>query len=264
MLISKVIKSAIAVACTALTVQSHAAGGGMATEFTQVANNVELATGVSQQIKTVAQLAQQYAVQLQQFKEQLLAGAPTQVMSVVSTIDGVRKELAAVGRYQQSLVQAGSSVQQLQTLISQRQAQAKLANMPFEQYVAVQAAMIERGDLRAKQRLKNETEVMSQVNEDLSFASQQSSQISGTLGVHQAVNLLNKQMNRMVLQNARVLTLMAQERGSEAAEREHEKNVSREAVQNLTTDLNGKEQAAKQQSTSDVSSFRNSNPGLFR
>lgn len=265
MLTSKAFRSAVVAACMAASLPSHAAGGaGMATEFTQLANNVELAAGVSQQIKTVAQLAQQYALQLKQFEQQWLAGLPTQAMTVYSTIQGVQKELAAVSRYQQSLVQAGSSVQQLQTLIAQRQAQAKLANMPFDQYVAVQSALIERGDLRAKQRLSNESEVMAQVNEDLSFAREQSGKISGTLGVHQAVNLLNKQMNRMVLQNARVLALMAQERGTEAAEKEHVKNVSAEAVKNLTIDLNDKEKAARQQSSSDAESFRNSNPGIFR
>jgi len=236
----------------------------MATEVTQQLNNIELAAGVSEQIKTVTKLTEQYMLQIRQHAEQVKAGTGFLSGQTWTTVDAVRKEMASVGRYQQSLVQAGSSVQQLQQLLSLRQAHARLANMPFDQYVDVQAAMIERGDRRARQRLANEAEVIRQVNEDLSFAQEQSGKISGTLGVHQAVNLLNKQMNRMVLQNARVLTLMAQERGTEAAEREHVKNVADEALKNLTTDISQKERAAKQRSSSDVSTFRSNNPGIFR
>lgn len=86
MLTSKAFRSAIVAACMATSLPSHAAGGaGMATEFTQLANNVELAAGVSQQIKTVAQLAQQYALQLETWKRQLLEWAGTNPDTVLYT-----------------------------------------------------------------------------------------------------------------------------------------------------------------------------------
>lgn len=256
---------ALAVASIAACPPARAAGGvtGVATEMTQMMNNAELAMGVTQQTKIVAKQALEYIAQLEQLKHQMLAGLSTNPQKVISTMAGVDKEVVAVRKYLESVKRAGASVEQLTTIIDQRQMQARITGRTLQEYLNYEGALIQRGDERARQRLSNESRVIEDVNKDLQFAAEQSYEIPATLGTHQAIGLLNKQINRTIVQNARMLTLMAQAQGTDAAEKAHWENVKRDAALQFEQDIRARRGARDSMSTTEIQRFKSENPPVF-
>lgn len=208
-----------------------------ATEMTQMLNNVELGGIFGKQVATVAQLAQSYAVQLNQLREQILAGLPIPATTVIRTIQGVNAELTAVNKYVDGLKRAGSTVEQLKTIMDARRVEASIKNMTLVDYLTKESAKIQQGDARARQRLDTEKAITEQATEDLNIAKQLSTQIQGTAGVQQSVSLLNTQINRMIQQQARMTQIMANATGTEQADRMNRELADREKAAQLAREM---------------------------
>lgn len=205
-----------------------------ATEFTQIANNIEIGFGVEQQIETVAQLVKTYQTTLQVLDQAQRAGKLIKGESIQSSRAALLSEMNSTTRYVTSLANAKASMSDLRSDINQRSVESKIAGLTFRQYVEREAAKVQKGDVRAKQRLATEENLMQQVNEDFEVAKELSGQITQTAGVHESVGLLNSQMNRVIQQNARMTQIMANATGTEQADRMAKETAARDdAVQRI-------------------------------
>jgi len=235
-----------------LLVASHSSFSGAATggstEVTQIANNVELIAQVSEQMKTVKTLVDTYYLNIKKYQEMLLAGFKLPGELVATTRQGILAELEAIERYKNGLENASLSAQRLKQILNARSVESKLRNITFSQYVDEERARIQQGDRRARARIDHEVDVMRAVNEDFQRANEYSGFIDKTTGVHQSVAMLNTQMNRVINQNARMLSMMAYETGTKEAVKQTEEAQGRESLLNYMQALRtAKEQNRKAQ-----------------
>lgn len=216
---------AVAVTATLAVGSANAGGGGIvgATEMTQLLNNGELlAIGVDQ-AKTALTVVDQYTTQLRQFETQLASvKALTQLPAGLGADnDGALNNLL---NYRGALQQLTGSLGQQQSLMQQRLTEARLSGKDWTSYVNSVAADAANKNQRAIDRLQYEESVLQQVRSDYAFARNAQTQIPATVGQHQALQLLNSQMNRVVTQNAKLIEVMSSTigRGAERDAREAE------------------------------------------
>lgn len=198
----------------ACTCMAHAGGSVVgATEITQLMNNGELIAQVRQQISTVNQLAQSYTVQYQQMREAINAGKS---IGNVSLTD-ITKAKRDLERYQAALRTLGHDVDGLSRVFDTRLTEAKLQGVSVNDYVARESQRIDAGNSLAKARLQQERAQIDQVKDDIGLVRGYGSQIQDTVGVHQSTQLLNQQMNLLLQQMTRLVSLTAQAQGTDKA-----------------------------------------------
>lgn len=229
MLKSKLTATAVA-ACLLLASGSASAGGGAltggSTEITQILNNGELIAQLRQQIAAVNQLAQSYVVQYNQLREQVLANTKIAGLS----ISDVMKIKSDIEDYQKSLKTLGRDLGSLEKMFDSRLVEAKLKNMSFSDYLTAEAARVNSGNQAAKARLARERAMAKQVQDDIGQVKEYGRRVDQTVGVHESTQLLNGQMNLMLQQMTRLVSMTAEAQGSDKAEEMNDDAVAREAM----------------------------------
>lgn len=202
---------ASAVLALLLLMPLRASPGGViagATEPTQILNNLELVRVAMDSAQTAGTVISQYTTQLQQYQAQLanlqrLGSLPEGLGS-----DAIKSADDLV-RYRNALAQLSGSLGQQQSLIEQRLVEARLSGGDWNSYLATVSADAANQNQRALERLRYEQSVLQQVQSDYRFAREVQSQIPATVGQHQALQLMNAQMNRVVTQNAKLLEVVS-------------------------------------------------------
>lgn len=194
-----------------LVLASVARAGGViagATEPTQIMNNLQLIKVALDGAQTASTVVNQYSTQLQQYQAQL-----TNLLKLPQLPEGLATDaVRAVNdllRYKGALQALTGSLEEQRTLIERRLAEARLGGMDWKSYVESVATDAANKGQRAVERLKYEESVLQQVQSDYSFARDVQSQIPATVGQHQALQLMNAQMNRVVTQNAKLLEVIS-------------------------------------------------------
>ena len=206
---------------------ASAAGGaltGGATEFTQILNNGELIAQLRQQIAAVNQLAQSYVVQYNQLREQILANTKISGLSI-SDVVKMKNDMEA---YQKSLKTLGRDLGGLEQMFDSRLVEAKLKNMPFSDYLASEQAKVNSNNQAAKARLARERAMAQQVQNDIVQVKEYGRRVDSTVGVHESTQLLNGQMNLMLQQMTRLVSMTAEAQGSDKAQEMNSEAAARE------------------------------------
>lgn len=202
------------------SVSSGAFAGGSvagATEPTQIMNNLELIKVATDGAVTAKKTVEQYVLQIQQYQNMLtntkaLAGLPAGL-----ALDAL-KAFNDLMSFKQALTQLQGSLGQQQLAIEKRVTEAKLSGKSWQGYLAEVAADVAKNQKRAVERLKYEEQVLQQVQSDYTFARNLQTQIPGTVGQHQSLQMLNTQMNRVITQNAKMLEVVSASIGRQAEE----------------------------------------------
>ena len=202
-----------------------AATGG-ATEITQILNNFQLVSQLSRQIATVRQLAQSYVVQYNQLREQILANTKIAGLSI-SDVERMKNDMEA---YQRALNTLGRDLGSLERMFDSRLVEAKLKNMTFSDYLASEATKANDNNQAAKARLERERSMVRQIQDDIVQVKEYGRRVDSTVGVHESTQLLNAQMNLMLQQMTRLLTLTAEAQGSDKAIQLNDEAAAREAM----------------------------------
>jgi conjugal transfer/entry exclusion protein len=222
------------------TASSASAGGGGlgagATEITQIMNNTELIASVQQQAATVSKLAQSYIVQYNQLREQITAGVKIGGVSLGDVLK-MQSDMAA---YQTALKKLGTDLSGFQNTIDSRSIEAKLQNLSLKDYISRESQRVQSGNDQAKARVQREIAQAEQIKADITTVRSLGSKIEGTEGVHSATQLLNAQMNVMLQQMTRLVSLTSEAQGSdkaaaiakEAADREAARAVADQVISN--------------------------------
>lgn len=179
-----------------------------ATEPTQIMNNLQLLTNGMEEAKTAATVVSQYQTQLQQYQTQIanlksLGGLPEGLSG-----DSLQA-LSGLSNYKSAIQQLMGSLGQQRSVMEQRLTEARLSGKDWNSYVNAVAADAASKNQRAINRIQYEESVLQQVQSDYTFARNMQSQIPSTVGQHQALQLMNAQMNRVVTQNAKLLEVLS-------------------------------------------------------
>ena len=203
------LSGAVLALCLLLPVRAWPGGAiAGATEPTQILNNLELVKVAMDSAQTAGTVISQYATQLQQYQAQLANLQRLGSLPEGLTSDALKSSDDLV-RYRNALQQLYGSLGQQQSLIEQRLAEARLSGGDWRSYLASVSADAANQNQRALERLRYEETVLQQVQSDYRFARDLQTQIPATVGQHQALQLMNAQMNRVVTQNAKLLEVVS-------------------------------------------------------
>jgi conjugal transfer/entry exclusion protein len=239
------LKQLVAVICVSFAASSFAgsvAGTGGSTEITQILNNGELIAQVRQQVATVSQLAQSYVVQYNQLREQILSGTKIAGLS----ISDVLKVKSDIEGYQRSLKTFGRDLEGLESMFDARMLEAKLKKMSFNDYIASESARVNSDNQAAKARVARERAMAKQVQDDIVQVKEYGRRVDQTVGVHESSQLLNGQMNLMLQQMTRLVSLTAESQGSDKAEQLNNEAATRERVSQNAQELKSANDALRQ------------------
>lgn len=202
--------AAVLAALSILPTDDARAGGKIvgATEMTQILNNLQLLSNGVEEARTAATVVSQYQTQLQQYQTQI-----ANLKSLAQLPEGLSGDsltaLNSLSNYKTSIQQLAGSLGQQRAMMEQRLTEARLSGKDWNSYVAAVAADAASKNQRAINRLQYEESVLQQVQSDYAFARNLQSQIPATVGQHQALQLMNSQMNRVVTQNAKLLEVVS-------------------------------------------------------
>lgn len=160
-----------------------------------------------QSVKTVTQLATKYWKQVEQYKSQL-----QQLKSLAdggSTLVRANQDLADAQQLLVALRSLHGSVQQVRGRFQQRLGQMKATSTSWEAYIAWERDRIARNVGNAVAGAQEEQRVLQRVQRDYEFAREVAERIPASAGIHQASQLLNLQVNRMISQQAEIARIMA-------------------------------------------------------
>jgi P-type conjugative transfer protein TrbJ len=202
---------------------SSGAAGGAATEVTQIMNNVQLAKSAADGALTAQNTVSQYLIQLEQYKTQLMNLQGLDPRVILATVRDTERQIANLASFKGALSRVQGSVAQQNQVYDQRFTEAKLLNLPWDQYIRRVSEDVNSGNGRAKARIEREEAVLMQVESDYAFARQKQQEIPAAVGQHQSLQLMNEQLNRLVTQNAQVITMLNSANGREKSDAEAKK-----------------------------------------
>ncbi|MDO9099469.1 MAG: hypothetical protein Q7V53_01820 [Caldisericota bacterium] len=214
---------------------------GGSTEVTQILNNVELVAGVQKQAATVSQLAQSYVVQYNQLKEQISAGLKIGGLS----FGDVMKMKSDMESYQNALKTFGTDLANYQNTINVRSIEAKLQNLSLQDYIAREGQKVQSGNDQAKARIQREIAQAEQIKDDIATVRTLGAKIENTDGVHSATQLLNSQMNLMLQQMTRLVSLTSEAQGTDKAAAMAKEAADRQAARSAADQIISNENAIR-------------------
>lgn len=221
MLMSKTVKLAFVQVAMAVSTASYAGGGGLtggSTEFTQIANNAELIADVAENAAAAATLAQQYTQQILQWEREIknitgfdaLKQGISEAKSALDSFNKLRSTVTSL---------RGNLMKEVET-IEDRFSEAKLMKKGWKEYVAQVATDVATKNQRAIGRLKQESEIMKNVEKDYDLIRDLQSEVKGTVGMQQSLQLLNEQMNKVLVQNNQLIEILASAHYRDQGEKE--------------------------------------------
>lgn len=213
----------LALSTTHQAVHAGAWTGG-ATEWTQIGNMTLLGGQLGEQIAMVKKMADDYVLQYKKYEQLIMSGIKIEGISLADVIK-LRNDWE---NFQAQLSQLGTDLKGLGHMFDKRLVEARLLRMPMEDYVRRESDKIKQGNQEAKARLARERSMMEQVNADIVRTDEFQSRIAGTAGQHQAMQLMNSQMNVLLQQMTRMVTLTAEAQGTDKAKALNEEAEVRE------------------------------------
>ena len=155
-----------------------------------------------QTAQQIEYLISQYKTQLSQFQAELLQlkGLDSEVNNYL--IQKNSSDFNNINQVSNSLKLLFGSIEDIGTNFKKRLDTAKLLSLDWPQYVSFEQSRIQRNEDNAGQLAKDDLMILDRVQRDYQFALEAQSKISDTDGIHQSLQLLNLQLNRVITQNA--------------------------------------------------------------
>jgi type IV secretion system protein TrbJ len=192
-------------------------------------NFTQTTISAAEALKATAQRAEAYALQLQQYQTQLkqLQNMDTALASGILARNNT--ELNSAMQLLATVNQMYGSVEQVRSRYNSRLDEVKVLGLSWDKYLQYEQSRISRNVQGAADRAREEVRIIERVTRDMEYARELESQIPGSTGVHESMQHLNVQMNRMLTQGAdyaRMMSAMANASGLavEAAQQQNEQD----------------------------------------
>jgi P-type conjugative transfer protein TrbJ len=205
-------------------------------------NYAENLTTAAQTVESVLKEAQQYSTQLLQYENEVkqLASIGPEALNTLKNVSNVN--LNNVNGYINSLNSLYGNLSGMSNQISTQFSAAQLSNMTWDQYMAKQKQDIQNGIGAAQIRAQNESNTLNSIQQDYAMAQEWQSQIPTTSGIHESMQLMNQQMNRVVMQNAQLMQQLQSTNGSSKAMDDMNKAIAKQrnndALQSIDQTIN--------------------------
>lgn len=186
------------------------------------ANFLQAFMTVKEAVQQVAQLQAQLENQKQQLTlmyQQTKSMKPSQLVGILGDITGsdeLRKLEKALAANRDLL----DSLNNIRKQFDDRMDTAKLMKLTWKEYVAWEKKRLERKEESALARVQAEMHAIKRIESDYKFAKEQGEKITQTSGTHEAMQLMNLQMNRVLQQNAELMRQLSTAFGRATAEKE--------------------------------------------
>jgi P-type conjugative transfer protein TrbJ len=173
-------------------------------------NFVQNSLTASQTAHQIIQSISQYETQLLQFQTQLkqLSTLDPEKISTLLNVNSV--DLMNLNKLKISLTDLYGSLNDVTQNFNNRLQSAQYLGLSWDQYAKFEQDRIQRHQSTAITRANNEISSMERATRDYQFALDAQSLIPSTNGIHESLQLLNSQVNRMLTQNADLIRLMSQ------------------------------------------------------
>lgn len=192
-------------------------------------NFVQTTITAAESLKATAQRATAYALQLQQYQTQL-----KQLQNIDKNLAGAilgrnNTELQSALQLVATVGQMYGSVDQLRDRFRGRLDEVKVMGMSWDKYILYEQSRIQKNVQGAADRAREEVRIVERVNRDMEYARELEAKIPASAGVHESMQQLNVQMNRMLTQAgdySRIMSAMANASGRavEAAQQQNEQD----------------------------------------
>lgn len=163
------------------------------------------------------QLRQQFQ-QLMQEARQLQSIDPAAAAGMLAKLPGTR-ELQALETATTATSDLAGSLQTVQANFARRLDEARLAYRSWADYDRAWSDQLAHRDQAAMARVAAEKAAQQQVEQDFAAARDLGSRIAGTAGTHEAQQLMNLQLNRLIQQHALLNQQLSKYLGGHEAER---------------------------------------------
>jgi type IV secretion system protein TrbJ len=195
-------------------------------------NYVQTTITAAQSVLQVTKMIERYALQLQQYMTQLQQLKSLSPSSLLGLITKNAEDIRIALQVGSSLKALYGSVEQVRSTFSGRLNEAKLLGLSWDKYAAYEQKRIDRNVQGAVDRAREELRVMERVKRDLDYAREMEAKIPASAGIHESMQQVNAQMNRVLAQGADMARMMsgaAQASGLavEAAQQENERDQLR-------------------------------------
>lgn len=155
--------------------------------------------------------------------QQLKSLASGEILAVLAPHQAELQDLLAAV---QGMRRLHGSIEQLRDNFRKRLAEAREFRMTWKEYLEAEEQRILRNHQAAIERAQEEIRIMDRVKADYEFARSMESRIAGTEGTHQAMQLMNVQMNRLLTQTAELsralVTAVGRAESAEVSAQKHE------------------------------------------
>jgi P-type conjugative transfer protein TrbJ len=165
-------------------------------------NFIKNSLTAAQTAQQIDYLISQYETQLSQYRTELLQIKGLDSELVNQLLDKNLLDSHNISQLSNSLYTLFGSINTITENFRQRLDTAKLLSLSWPQYISFEQNRIQRNEDNAAQTEKDQLQILDRVQRDYEFALNAESKINMTEGLHQSLQLLNYQLNRIITQNA--------------------------------------------------------------
>ena len=256
---SKVFALAVAMGAVVFMPAVHAgsvAGFGGATEITQLMNNSELLKVGVDGAQTAVTTVNQYMVQIEQYRNQLINTVGIDPMKLNSQLNSLNTSYQQLASYRAQLIRTSGSMDKQLSSWDQRYTTAKVAGRTLKEQLEAEAKLREARNGAAMERAKRDEQIMQEVNNDIEQLRQSEADIPRSQGMNESIQNMHRTMNKIAFQNTKMIELLVE---SNAAARTNnvDRNIDAENSNRIAKDRTAYEAALRQRQLDFVRRIQN-------
>lgn len=203
------------------------AGFGGSTEITQLMNNAELLKMGVDGAQTAVTTVNQYMVQIEQYRNQLINTAGMDPMKLNAQVNSLNTSYQQLANYRDQITRTSGSMNYQLDAWGQRFTTAKVAGRTLKEQLEAEAKLREGRNGAALERAKRDEQIMQDVNRDIEQLRQAEADIPKSQGMNESIQNMHRTMNKIAYQNTKMIELLVE---SSAADRNNnmDRNVDAE------------------------------------
>ena len=188
---------------------AHAGDPWAATVVEQLIQSSILNNQLGKQASMVIQQATMIQNQLEHKNELLLLNKSQNPAVMNNLLNQNRHDIDSLQTYIGGLTTIRNDSEQLRSAAQARLIDVRQSGLSYSEYEQMERDRIAAGDRRRAQVAAHEIAIMQNVSNDAQFIQEMQNKIPATVGAHEATQLMNVQLNRIIAQNATMIQLMA-------------------------------------------------------
>ena len=181
-------------------------GGSIVFDPTNFGKNTITA---AETIKSNAQQAAAYSMQLQQYQTQLMQLKGMDPGATGSLMQRTIQDIRTANQYRGALDNLYGSVNNVNGMYESRVRDMSTTGLTWDQYMSREQMMSQRTQAGQSTLMSKEVGAMQKASDDYAYAQSLQSQIPQSAGMHESMQMLNMQMNKMLMQQASLLDYLA-------------------------------------------------------